>query len=138
MIKQEITKSTVSRKMTKTEFLGLVDLAKSVLNAKKEYAIVKEQEETKRASISCDLTKYLAKLNAQKEILGKHLENEFQLRKETIDEIFARLDTAVDNNNDVVAAAALKAISVVVSTNPLSGVAEIHKLFEDDDSVIEI
>lgn len=131
-------KNNETRQLSETEYLGLLNLAKSIVDAKKEYAIVKEQEETKRLAISTDLTKYLAKLNAQKELLEKHLSNEFKLRKETIAEIFTRLDTAIDKNSEVVAAAALSAIHSIVATNPLTGISEIKKILESDDGVLEI
>ena len=138
MEKSQKVKTKVPRELSEREYLGLIDMFKSVIEAHKEYAIVKEQEETKRLAISYDLTKYLDKMNLQKELLEKHLKYEFHLRSETIVEIFARLDTAIDNNSEVIAVAALNAIYGIVASNPMAGLAEIKKIFEDDGRVLEI
>lgn len=120
------------------ESAGLLDLAKAILDAKKEYALVKEQEETKRHAISADLHKFQVAIDAKKELLEAHLAREFGLRKETIEEVLLRLDKAMENNQDSVAAEALSRIQGIVATNPLNGVAEIGRLFESGSGVLEI
>ncbi len=118
--------------------LKLFELAKAVLDAKKEYAIVREQEQSKRLAIASDLQKHVASISATKEILERHLANEYSLRKETISEILSRLDHAIENNQETTAAAALGAIRGIVATNPLNGIAEVCRVLESDNGTLEI
>ncbi|WP_157040332.1 hypothetical protein [Polaromonas naphthalenivorans] len=137
-IKEIVSSNEKKKELSSEEFNGLVGLIKSMVDAKKEYAIVKEQEATKRYAINSDLNKYLAKVNIQKEILETHLANEFKIRKEAISEIFSRLDVAIDSGNDAIAVAALTAIHGIVIANPLAGIGEMKKVFENTDGILEL
>jgi hypothetical protein len=133
-----IVKKSIGNNDSSTEITGgLFELAKAVLDAKKEYAVVLEQESTKRMSISADLEKSLITINNKRQILEKHLEQEFHLRKDTISEILFRLDSAIDNNQESIAKSALSAIQGIVVENPLRR-SDLNKFLDDGSGTLEI
>lgn len=132
------TKPVSEQTSSGEDYSGLLALAKSVIDAKKEYALVKEQEVTKRLAISSDLNKYLVSISYKRELLERHLENEFSLRKESIAEILSRLDSAIESNQESTAAAALNAIQGIVAANPLKGISEVSKFFDSGYGTLEI
>ncbi len=138
IIKPEPGKSPDKGPINASNDLKLFELAKAVLDAKKEYAIVAEQEQTKRLAIANDLNKHLASISATKEILERHLTNEYSLRKEAIAEILSRLDRAIESGQETTAAAALGTIRGIVATNPLNGITEVCRVLESSNGTLEI
>jgi hypothetical protein len=115
--------------LSKLESKDLKDAITSFIDAYKDYQITKEQEHTKREAIDADLKKYLTKVNQTKDVLSDYLSNQFSSRKETIDELFTRLDRALDEDKDNVAIQVLTTLEGIVKENPLKEVEQIGKAF---------
>ena len=110
-----------------------------VLQARKEYAITKEQEETKRADIAANLRVRLVDLANRREMVAFALEREFGFREQSVNKLFARLDYALEQDKDSVAVAALSAIEGIVKESPIGNALQVlAKSFEKDDGIIDI
>lgn len=112
---------------------------RDVLNARKEYAIVKEQESTKRDAIMARLKGRLEDISARRELVASALEKDFSIRQNTINEFFIRLDQALEDGKDDVAIQAAKSIEGIVKTSHMgSALRALADNFEHDDGVIDI
>lgn len=116
----------------------LADVLKVLIQSKKEYEITKEQEKTKRMAIENDMIKYLKTLDAKKEFLSKAFEEEYKIRKETIEHLFNIVERALDEGRDNVIHDALNSIEKVVIESPLMGIVEIASAFEKDEEELII
>jgi hypothetical protein len=121
--------------LSKLESSDIANAFKTFINAKKEYEITKEQERTKRQALDTDLKKYLTKVNQTKDFLSKHLTEQYSLRRETIEELFIRLDRALDEDKDSVAVQVLTALEGIVKESPLKEVEQIGKTFASDGEI---
>jgi hypothetical protein len=118
--------------LSKLESSDIAEAFKTFINAKKEYEITKEQERTKRQSLDANLKKYQTKVNLTKDFLSKHLTEQYSFRRETIEELFIRLDRALDEDKDSVAVQVLTALEGIVKESPLKEVEQIGKAFASD------
>ena len=110
-----------------------------VLQARKEYAVVVEQETTKRAAIAAALQARLEELQAFRDSFELYLEKECQMRRETIEGIFFRLDAAMAADKDEVAVQALRSLEGIVAHSPLGGaLAAMARVLEKKGAVLEI
>ena len=121
--------------LSKLESSDIADAFKTFINAKKEYEITKEQERTKRQALDTDLKKYLTKVNQTKDFLSKHLTEQYSFRRETIEELFIRLDRALDEDKDTVAVQVLTTLEGIVKESPLKEVEQIGKTFASDGEI---
>jgi len=92
---------------------------KLLVQAHKEYQVVTQVEQTKRAAIGAWKDTRLASLNSQREVLHQYLESTFIERRHAIDEMFKRLDDGIANGNMDVVNVAMNSIVSVVKTSPL-------------------
>lgn len=106
---------------------------KHLIDAKKEYQIVKEQETTKRMQINSQMKIHIENITAKREFFKEVLKEEYGLRKETIDNLFLCIDRAFDEDKNEIVISALEAIEGIVKENPLKALAKIASSFENDD-----
>lgn len=132
--KQKKTAKEINASNGKAAF----NLVGQMILAHKEYKSVQEQEKTKRMAIKADLEKYKATIQAQREVLELYLKNEYRQRDEMTKEFLKRLDRALDEGKDSVAIQALDSLEKLVTSSPLSGLAQIKHTFENKNAVLEI
>ncbi|MBU3191296.1 hypothetical protein K9O30_06620 [Clostridium bowmanii] len=133
---KDISKSNEKKISSNADKLNSKDLGnvlKVLIQSKKEYEITKEQETTKRKVIENDMIKYLKTLDAKKEFLSKAFEEEYSIRKDTIEKMFNLIEKALDEGSDNIVIAALDSIEKIVKESPLKGLAQIASAFENDD-----
>ena len=114
----------------------LADVIKALVNAKKEYEIVREQEFTKRAAIESDLMQNMTKILAKREIILRHLSNSYSERSESLRHTFNILERALQDKNTEFVVAALGTIVEIIKVNPLKEIDAIGKAFESDEEFI--
>lgn len=112
---------------------------RDVLNARKELAIVKEQESTKRDAIMARMKTRLEDIATRRDAVTLALEKEFGIRQKAIDDLFTRLDLALEQGKDEFAIAVVTSIEGIVKTSPIgSALRVLADNFERDDGVIDI
>jgi hypothetical protein len=140
-MKKKVSNLPVPAKMSSAvpmspETLGFF---KEVINARKEYAIVKDQESTKRTAIMARMKVQLEDMAIRRELFSDALEKSFGSRKEQIDRFFALIEQALAEDKDEVAIRAVAAIEGIVRTSPIADAAKIlGDHFDRDDGVIDI
>lgn len=102
-----------------------------LIDAWRDYKKTCEVEETKRSYISAQRDISLAKIQSQRAILEKYLENTFAERRFTITEMFDRLDKGIESGNDTLIAMSMNAIVSTVKSSPLAGVQNIISQIDD-------
>ena len=135
---KELSKITENKRfpnidLDKLNSEDLGNVLKKLIESKKEYEIAKEQEATKRMAIENNMVQYLKTLEAKKEFLSKAFAEEYNIRKDTINEMFNVIERALDEDKDSIVIAALDNIEKVVKESPLKGIAQIANAFENDD-----
>lgn len=113
--KKEPVDITVNADPFSALFSGVASIVNNVTNSVKEYNMCRQQEETKRAAIKAQLKAELARINLQKEVFLKALENKHEIDKmlinnehqkamKRIEEMHSFLNVAVEmakQSNDV-------------------------------------
>lgn len=117
----------------------LLRVFREMLQAKKEYEMTLAQETTKRQAIAAALQTRLEEIKFFKDIFSVYMNEEFKMRRESIVEVFARLDTALEANQNEVAIQALRSIEAIVEHSPLgNALATMSAVFEKKDGILEI
>jgi len=60
-------------------------------------------------------------------------EEEYSIRKDTIEKMFNLIEKALDEGSDNIVIAALDSIEKIVKESPLKGLEQIASAFENDD-----
>ncbi|MGN0605544.1 MAG: hypothetical protein ACI4JM_03380 [Oscillospiraceae bacterium] len=76
---------------------GIVGVVNNITNAAKEYSICKQQEETKRAAIKAQMKVEIEKINMQKEICLKVLDEQHEIKMIQIQAFYQQYKTALDD-----------------------------------------
>lgn len=134
----EVAKKATNKGLKNLSSKDTANVLIKMIEAKREYETVREQEITKRYEIESDLKKYILKLSNQREIIENSLEKEYSMCRETIDKMFSYVDRALDEGKDEIVIAALDNIEGIVKESPLAGLAKITKAFENDNVDLEI
>jgi hypothetical protein len=124
--------------LSKFDPLQVIEVFRTLVDAKKELENTKEQEATKRYAIDTDLKKFLIRHEDKKQFLKEYFHNQFSDRREAMQKTFEVLDSGLDEHNDANVSKALDALVGIVRANPLKGLDEIGKAFENDDEDLVI
>lgn len=119
-------------KLNKPNPLIVVDGLKIVIDAYNNYKTTVEVENTKRKYIEADKEKFIAKINAQKEVIKDYFERAFTERKENFKQLFDLLDKGLESNNDTLIEQALSSIITIAKNSPLKGIKQLVSDFEND------
>ncbi len=98
---------------------------KILVDASKEYGIVREHHQTERSRIQANKEVELARLHHQAELLESYLKQSFKQQNETIDKMFERLDKGIEENNPQLIALAMQNIENIVKSSPLKEALQI-------------
>jgi len=118
---------------TKPSPTQALDGLKMLLNAKNENHRVTEEEKTKRVNISAMRDVEIEKIQAQKEVLKTYLEGIFSERRDTIEEMFDKLDKGIENNNLELIQMSMSSIVSIAQESPLKQVESLMSDFKNDD-----
>lgn len=118
--------------------LNIAEVVKEITAAAKEFAIICEQEETKRVAIKSHRDVQIANINAQKIIILKVLESSCEERRLVIEKEFEVIDKALLDGNIEMLQTGLGAVVKVIESSPIANFGEFSALYNDNTKVIEI
>ena len=111
--------------------LALAEATQRLVDACKEWAIVKEQETTKRQAITAQRDAALEKIRADREVLVTFLKGHFDAQGAALDGLFKGLDTALASGNPDLVGPILTSIVQTVKTSPLGDLLTMEKRMKD-------
>lgn len=97
----------------------------NIVDAWKQYKIVAEVEQTKRASIQATRDVNIKMIEENAAILKQYLEGMFKERAGIIAGMFERLDQGLADGNAQLASEAMSTIVAITSQSPLAGAREL-------------
>lgn len=109
-----------------------VDAATQIVDACREWMRVHETEKTKRTGIVAQRDVYIAEINKQRDVLIGHLRAAFAQQGKALDELFKRLDTALETGDPDLVAPVISGIVETVKTSPLGDLATLDKRMKED------
>ena len=112
-----------------------------VVDAARECIQIHEVESTKRARIQAYEATEVARIKAGEAVLKDYFEQIFAERRHTYEELFSRLDQALEQNNGDVIAVVLRGIVDVARTSPLADMGDLSQIraaLDDPDQVWEL
>ena len=112
-----------------------------MVEAARECLKVNQVESTKRAGIRVYKETEVARIKAAEAILKRYFEQVFAERRATFEELFSRLDQALDQGNAKVINVVLRGIVDVACTSPLADLGDLSQIraaLDDPDQVWEL
>lgn len=100
-----------------------------IVTAAREYGLLKEQEQTKRAAIAHAERVHVDRIRAAERTLSVYFEQVFAERAKTNDEMFARLDQAMEAGDPQMVHAVVRGIVEVAQASPLAGVEDFGRFW---------
>lgn len=119
-------------KKVHVEVLGAgVDAAntlRAIVEAYTEYKIVAQEETTKRRGIEAWETATIAKIQADRDVLIKYLENSFDERAKNFSFLFEKVDQAIENGDNNQLTLALHSITEIAKSSPFKDFANLQSV----------
>ena len=119
-------------KKVHVEVLGAgVDAAntlRAIVEAYTEYKIVAQEETTKRRGIEACETATIAKIQADRDVLIKYLENSFDERAKNFSFLFEKVDQAIANGDNNQLTLALHSITEIAKSSPFKDFANLQSV----------
>lgn len=109
-----------------------------VINAGREYLILRQQEMTKRETIRAYEILETQRIKAAEDVLKTYFSLAFAERAKTFEELLARLDTAAEAGDTHTVSESLKAIVAIAQTSPLNDLGDLSQIrgaLDDPDHV---
>lgn len=123
-----------------TPFDGFAALSQMV-DAVQECVKIHAVENTKQARIAAYEATEVARIKAAESVLKSFFEQSFAERRTTFEELFTRLDRALDQGDPQVINGVLSGIVDIARTSPLSNVGDLGQIraaLDDPDHVWEL
>lgn len=117
------------------------DALNQIVAAAKECVAVHEVESTKRARLQTYETTEVARIKAAESILKDYFAQVFAERRSNFEELFTRLDGALEANDGETVALMVRGIVDIAKTSPLADLGDLSKvraLLDDSDQVWEL
>lgn len=112
-----------------------------IVAAAREYSRIREEEQTKRAAITAAEHVQVDRIHAAEQILRLYFERVFAERAQTTDEMFVRLDQAMDSGDPQMVHAVVRGIVDLAQASPLAGLEDFGKFWAElgtGDNPIEL
>lgn len=107
-----------------TVFDGLLGLYNSYL----EYKTICEQEQTKRREIEAREKIILEEIATRRKLMNDFLSNWFDERRQNFQELFARIDQAIDENDNYKLQLLLAAMLDLAKTTPFKDLQNLNQV----------
>lgn len=117
------------------------DALNQIVAAAKECVAVREVEGTKRARLQTYETTEVARIKAAESVLKDYFAHAFAERRSNFEELFTRLDGALEANDGETVALMVRGIVDIAKTSPLADLGDLSKvraLLDDSDQVWEL
>lgn len=111
----------------------LVAALRHLTDACHEWAIIREQERTKRAGIEAQRDVFIEKIRSDREVLVSHLRGRFEQQGRALDGLFQALDTALVSGNPDLVGMMLTSIVETVKISPLGDMATLDQRMKDNN-----
>lgn len=112
-----------------------------MVEAARECVGVIQTESTKRASIGAFEAAEVARIKAAEKVLRGYFEQVFAERRANFDELFARLDQAIDAGNSEAINVVVRGIVDIARTSPLADLGDLGQIraaLDDPDHVFDL
>ncbi|SFE51816.1 hypothetical protein [Blastococcus tunisiensis] len=113
----------------------------SVIDGALGYLRLREEQQTKRATIDAYATVEVARIHEASSFLKQYFEQVFAERSTTIEGLFRHLDVAMTSGDGTATEAALQGIVDLAKSSPLvdlGDLSQIRKAWDDPDHVWEL
>lgn len=113
----------------------------AMVEAARECVAIHQVESTKRGKIRAYQETEVGRIKAAEAILKNYFGQVFAERRETFDELFSRLDQALDQGNGEVISVVLRGIVDVARTSPLADLGDLSQIraaLDDPDQVWDL
>ncbi|QQP87511.1 hypothetical protein IGS68_15520 [Skermanella sp. TT6] len=110
----------------------LAAAAERLIDAYKEWMIVREQETTKRELIAAQRDAAIAKICADRDVLVTYLKGQFETQGKALDGLFKGLDKALDSKDPDLVGPILSSIVETVKTSPLGDMLTLDQRMKDN------
>ncbi len=114
---------------------------REIVDAAHDYVRIREEEQTKRAAITAAEHVQVDRIHAAEQILRLYFERVFDERAKTSDEMFARLDQAMESGDPQMVHAVVRGIVDLAASSPLSGLEDFGTFWAElgtSDNPIEL
>jgi hypothetical protein len=101
---------------------------RAIVEAYTEYKIVAQEETTKRRGIEAWETATLAKIQANRDVLIKYLENSFDERANNFRFLFEKVDQAIAQGDNNQLTLALHSITEIAKSSPFKDFANLQSV----------
>ncbi|MFF9429418.1 hypothetical protein [Streptomyces sp. NPDC014746] len=111
------------------------------VSAAREYGRIRQQEQTKRAAIAAAEHIQVDRIHAAEKSLRLYFERVFAERAQTSEDMFVRLDQAMDSGDPQMVHAVVRGIVDLAQSSPLVGLDDFGKFWAElgtDDSPVEL
>ncbi len=99
--------------------------------AAREYGRIREEEQTKRAAIAYAEHVQVDRIHAAEKILRLYFERVFAEHAQTSEEMFVRLDRAMDSGDPQMVHAVVRGIVDLAQSSPLAGLEDFGKFWAE-------
>ena len=114
---------------------------REIVAAAREYGRIRQEEQTKRAAIAAEEHVQVDRIQAAEKILRLYFESVFAERSQTNEEMFIRLDHAMDSGDPQMVHAVVRGIVDLAQSSPLAGLEDFGKFWAElgtDDNPVEL
>lgn len=109
----------------------IVDVTRQLVSDLSEWRKVESVEQTNREMIAAQRDVWITKIRADREVMQQYLRQHEATQSKTLDELFTRLDKAIDGGNVDVVGQILEGIVSTVKSSPLGDLATLDKRMVD-------
>jgi hypothetical protein len=112
-----------------------------IVDAAREFGAIYQTEHTKRAQLSAYENTEIARIKAAEGVLRGYFEQVFVERRSNFEELFSRLDTALEDKNGEAVNSVLRGIVDIARTSPLADLGDLSQIraaLDDPDHTFEL
>ena len=102
-----------------------------IVSAAREYGRIREEEQTKRAAIAAEEHIQVDRIHAAEQILRLYFDRVFAERAKSSEEMFIRLDQAMDTGDPQMVPAVDRGIFELAQASPLAGLEDFGKFWAE-------
>lgn len=135
------TAKVVGRAAGSVTALQGFDALNQIVAAAKECIAVHETEKSKRVRLQTYETTEVARIKAAESVLKDYFSKVFAERRSNFEELFSRLDGALEANDGETVALMVRGIVDIAKTSPLADLGDLSQIraaLDDPDQVWEI
>lgn len=112
-----------------------------IVDAAREFGAIYQTEHTKRAQLAAYEETEVARIKAAESVLKGYFEQVFAERRSNFEELFSRLDTALEDKNSEAVNAVMKGIVDIARTSPLADLGDLSQIraaLDDPNHVFDL